>query len=296
MRARVDLDVSHTRTELVAAHLHVLGAVGVWERPGVLVAWFDDVPESVRSEPAWRVAGLPDELRPDLLRWGDGADWERDWQAEWKATVGPVRAGRFVVVPSWLAESHRPADDERTLVLDPGRSFGSGHHATTILCLELLDELDLAGVDLLDVGCGTGILAIAAATRGARVRAVDIDPEAVEMTLANAAANGVHVDAEVGTATRLGRPATVVVANLVTDTVVAAAGELVGATSRTLVVSGITAEREDRALRALTAVGARVREIRRREGWIAARLGVGEGTGPVTDPGVADGAGPVTDR
>jgi ribosomal protein L11 methyltransferase len=248
---RYELPVAPDEVELRTAQLWAAGALGVWQRPGAVAAWFpaDDAP--VPAGGRWQ-------LEPD-----------RDWQAEWKATIGPVHAGRTVIVPSWLADDHQPAEGELTLVLDPGRAFGSGHHATTTLCLELLDGLDLADRTVADVGCGTGVLAIAAAARGARVLAVDLDPDAVEVTLDNAERNGVTLEACVGSVDLLRPPVDVVVANLVTDVIVALAGELVAATGTTLLVSGITAERQERAAAALRAAGLTIDASRERDGWVA---------------------------
>jgi ribosomal protein L11 methyltransferase len=247
---RFVLPVDVADREVAAARLLALGALGVWERPGEVVAWFDRRPADVPGAGRW-------ELEPD-----------RDWQAEWKASVRPVRAGRVAVVPTWLADEHRPGPDELTLVLDPGRAFGSGHHATTSLCLELLDERDLTGSTVADVGCGSGVLAIAAARRGATVTAVDIDPAAVEVTRENAGRNGVDLDVRRGSVEVLDGPVDLLVANLLTDTVASLAGDLAAA-GREFIVSGITAERRDVALDALRAAGVSLSEPRERDGWIA---------------------------
>jgi ribosomal protein L11 methyltransferase len=260
---RYELPVRPDEVELRTAQLWAAGALGVWQRPGILTAWFHGSTAPVPDGGIWA-------LEPD-----------RDWQAEWKATIGPVHAGRITIVPSWLADDHAARDDELTLVLDPGRAFGSGHHATTTLCLELLDELDLDGRTLVDVGCGTGILAIAAAARGAQVLAVDIDPEAVEVTAVNAAGNAVEVETRVGSVDVVESRVDVVVANLVTDVVVALAPQLVAATAAHLVASGITVERQGRALAALRDAGLRIDEVRERDGWV-----VVHGT-----PTLAEGAG-----
>jgi ribosomal protein L11 methyltransferase len=260
---RYELPVRPDEVELRTAQLWAAGALGVWQRPGTLAAWFHGATAPVPDGGTWA-------LEPD-----------RDWQAEWKATIGPVHAGRITIVPSWLADDHAARDDQLTLVLDPGRAFGSGHHATTTLCLELLDELDLDGRTLVDVGCGTGILAIAAAARGAQVLAVDIDPEAVEVTAINAADNGVEVETRVGSIDVVDGPVDVVVANLVTDVVVALAPQLVTATRRHLVASGITAERQERALAALRDAGLRIDEVRERDGWVVVH----------GSPTLAEGAG-----
>jgi len=268
---RVEIPVQPARREVVAAHLWRLGASGVWERPGVTIAWFP-APGPDLTTASSSVA----EFAPDAVT--VSVEVDRDWQAEWKATIAPIRAGRFMVVPTWLVDGHEPAADELTLVLDPGRAFGTGHHATTALCLELLDERDLAGHlagrTVADVGCGSGILAIAAAARGARVEAVDIDADAVRVTRENTRRNDVEVVVATGSVDALRAPADLVVANLVTDIVIALADDLVQASRGGLIVSGITEERREDAIGALTAAGAELEEVRSRDGWIAARLSV----------------------
>ena len=256
---RAEVHVDPADVELASAGCWAAGAQGVWDRGGgELTAWF--------PAPA-DLAGLPG-LADAAVAWH--AEEPRDWQAAWKATIAPVRAGSTVVVPSWLADDHAAEPGELTLVLDPGQAFGTGHHATTTLCLEALERLDLAGASVADVGCGTGVLAIAAARRGAGpVLAVDLDPDAVEVTRANAARNHAEVEACSGSVDALPGPVDVVVANLVTDTLVGLAPALVAATRHTLVVSGIDAQRQDVVVAALTAAGARVVTVEERDGWAA---------------------------
>jgi ribosomal protein L11 methyltransferase len=133
-----------------------------------------------------------------------------------------VRIGPLWIGPPW---EDAPADAV-PVVIDPGRAFGTGAHATTRLCLELLLETRRGA--LLDVGCGSGVLAIAAARVGfAPVLAVDHDPQAVEATLANAAANGVTIEARRADALRDAHPvADVVVANVALEPVEAFAPRL----------------------------------------------------------------------
>ena len=114
-----------------------------------------------------------------------------------------MRVGPLWVGPPW----EQPDGDAIPVVIDPGRAFGTGAHATTRLCLELL--LDVPRGSLLDAGCGSGVLSIAAAKLGFDpVHAVDLDPQAIEATMRNAAANGVAVDARVADAADSALPET----------------------------------------------------------------------------------------
>ena len=120
------------------------------------------------------------------------------WEDGWRAFHHGVPIGRLWVGPPW----EKPPLDAVAVVIDPGRAFGTGAHATTRLCLELLQEVE--PTSLLDVGCGSGVLSVAAAKLGfAPVNAVDIDAVALETTRINADANGVVL--EVGTELRTSR-------------------------------------------------------------------------------------------
>lgn len=115
---------------------------------------------------------------------------DRDWEREWLRNFGPMRFGeRLWVCPTG---SHPDEDDAIIVGLDPGLAFGTGTHATTAMCLEWLDSLDPQGNTLLDYGCGSGVLAIAALKLGFdRAHAMDIDPQAVLATRRNAEQNNV---------------------------------------------------------------------------------------------------------
>jgi ribosomal protein L11 methyltransferase len=131
------------------------------------------------------------------------------WEDGWRAFHHGIQVGRLWVGPPW----EEPPVDTLAVVIDPGRAFGTGAHATTRLCLELLQEAQ--PTSLLDVGCGSGVLSVAAAKLGfAPVHALDLDDVALETTRANAAANGVAVG--IGTEPK---PAGLAVMNIALDVV-----------------------------------------------------------------------------
>jgi ribosomal protein L11 methyltransferase len=142
-------------------------------------------------------------------------DVEGGWEQRWKRFHQPVRIGPLWIGPPWES----PPTGSTGVTIDPGRAFGTGSHATTRLCLELL--MTLPRGSLLDVGCGSGVVAIAGAKLGfAPVKAVDSDPEAIDATRRNASANGVDLDLAVVDAVAMDTPsADVAVANIALDIV-----------------------------------------------------------------------------
>jgi ribosomal protein L11 methyltransferase len=182
-----------------------------------------------------------------------------DWAERWRTFHRPARAGPFWIGPSWEGAP----DDAIAIVIDPGLAFGTGAHATTRLCLELLAEVPPGS--LLDAGCGSGVLSIAAAKLGfSPVHAVDDDPFAVETTIQNAKVNGVDVAANAGDVTLFALPIVDVgVANIALDTVELLAARL---DAGELVVSGYL-ERDIPTTPGWTHVARRTHD-----GWAADRL------------------------
>lgn len=161
------------------------GATPLWRATGV-VALFEQDSDVEAVIAAVRAAWAPRELPA----WRVEALEDREWSREWMDTYRPMSFGeRLWIVPSW---SEAPEAQAVNILLDPGLAFGTGTHPTTRLCLEWLDQHVPADAQVVDYGCGSGILAIAAAKLGAsRVWAVDNDPQALLATRDNAARNGV---------------------------------------------------------------------------------------------------------
>ncbi len=221
------MDTAATDTAATLAHAVLEPAPGetpLW-RKVALVALFaqGSRAEDVRAALAAAAADVRlDPVPVVALRTLADAAWERVWMEDFR----PMRFGpRFVVSPHHLARPDGAliAPDDVVLALDPGLAFGTGTHATTAQCLEWLGRdtrrtsTPFAGRTLIDYGCGSGVLGIAALLLGAeRVRAVDIDPQALEATLANARANGVADRLDVGLPDMLdgARAADVLVANI----------------------------------------------------------------------------------
>jgi ribosomal protein L11 methyltransferase len=202
---------------------------------------------------------------------------EADWAEAWKAHFPVMRIGRRIVIkPTW--RDHVAAPDDVILDLDPGMAFGTGLHPTTRLCLAAIEHVAerglLTGARALDVGCGSGILAIAAAKLGAAsVLGVDTDPIASEATAANAARNGLEdrIAARDGSLPSGEPPYDVVLANLIASVLIALAGQLHAELrpGGTLVSSGIFIDREAEVRAAFEAAGLRVTRRTAEGEWIA---------------------------
>ena len=168
---------------------------------------------------------------PELPEFRTEVIADRPWAREWLKDFAPMRFGRRLwIVPG---DAPDPADDAVIVRLDPGLAFGTGTHATTALCLTWLDGLDIVDKTLLDFGCGSGILSIAALQLGAaRADAVDIDLQAVTATRQNARRNGVGDRIKVDTAiSAAAGPFDIVVANILSLTLIDHAESIIAATA-----------------------------------------------------------------
>ena len=197
--------------EVLADRLWQLGATAVAEEGPTLVAGFADETRA-RAAARWLSAtGAEGRLIPD-----DGA-----WRSAWRAFAPDVVVGPLTIrivdraAGGGVSEADATDGAEGVLTIDPGDSFGSGHHPTTRQCLRAVVRLAGPGVSVLDVGTGSGILAVAAAAKGAeRVVAVDVDPLAARRAAGNATANGLRVAVACGTMAGIRDRFDVVVANL----------------------------------------------------------------------------------
>ena len=203
---------------------------------------------------------------------------DEDWARRSQASLTAIRVGRIIVAPPWDPSdpgSRIPDPDVIRIVIDPSTGFGTGHHASTRLCLELLQTHNLAGARAIDVGTGSGVLAIAALKLGAaHVIAIDHDPEALQNARHNVATNGATdaitiVEADLSTAAL--PPADVVIANL-TGAILqrhATALRQLLTPDGTLIASGFTRDEQDDVARAFRADAP---DAVHEDEWVAIRI------------------------
>ncbi len=250
------------------------GTTPLWNET-ILTGLYDDLEglqdmlERLAAAWAERMPGEPcPEIEHELVA-------DRDWEREWMEDFQPLRMGqRLWIVPSWHAP---PEPDAVNLHLDPGLAFGTGTHPTTAMCLEWLDALALEGgldgVEVLDVGCGSGILAIAALKLGAATATgTDIDPQALQASRDNAERNDIAAEAFTlcyPEQLAADRRFPVVVANILAGPLVALAPTIAGhvAPGGRLALSGILANQADEVLDAYQALGLRMEDPELRDGW-----------------------------
>ncbi len=195
---------------------------------------------------------------------------DRDWLAEWKKSWQPVEVGRFIIAPPWSEVTH--TGGRIVIRIEPGMAFGTGTHETTRLCLKAIEKY-FRGGSFLDVGTGTGILAIAAAKMfpDSRVEAYDTDTDAVEIARENAGLNGVGdaIAFRAGSVDEETTSADMVCANLTAPVIADLLPSLLGATCGRLVLSGILDTQSDLVESRLLELGATSFEIESDGEWIA---------------------------
>ena len=234
-----------------------------------ITGYFEGVPdrERVRQElfEALKIYELPSSSVRDMnVREVE----QRDWLEEWKKNWQPVEIGRFIVAPPWSNVDEQP--DSLIIRIEPGMAFGTGTHETTRLCLNAIQQ-HYAGGSFLDVGTGTGILAIAAAKLfpQAHIEACDTDADAIAIARENAAANGVLIDFRVGSVDESTASADLVCANLTADVITPLLKTLVGLSCGKLILSGILETQVEMVQAGLHACGIDQFEVAQDGEWVA---------------------------
>jgi ribosomal protein L11 methyltransferase len=255
---------------------HVRGA---WEDQGVThLYWARD---HWSGDQLGQVRAALDQLDPSGQSSGTihvGDLPHQDWNRQWAQSVKPLRVGRRLVIrPSWETASLLSGDLD--IILDPKQAFGTGHHATTRMLLEWLEELIHGGEMVLDVGSGSGILAMAALRLGARSAVgVEIDPVAVDCAQECASQNAFGAELELicGTLSdvAVGTRPDLVVANIDRQTLLLLADELAayGVAGSRLFFSGLLVEQVDEVMTRYAASGLYPVHRREQEGWVALEL------------------------
>ena len=276
--ARISVVTTHEGADLIANILMELGAAGTEiDDPSLVNEYIDaglwdytDLPRAEDTETVTVPAYLPEDARLEssLLALAEriaalrhagatlGAGTishsfvaDEDWAETWKAYIHTEKIGeRIVVRPTW--EEYTPSADEIVIELDPGAAFGTGAHATTAMCLRWLEHLVSPGMRVYDVGCGSGILAVAAAKLGAgEVIAMDYDPVAVSVAEENIRQNNVHnvvaCESDLLSTCEGAAPAELITANIIADVIVRLFAQLDRhlALGGTLLASGIIDDR-----------------------------------------------------
>ncbi|QHT60277.1 50S ribosomal protein L11 methyltransferase [Paenibacillus lycopersici] len=262
------------------------------EGQAVIKGYFSELDADVDALLA-ELPGRIDELREFDIDPGEytittGLVDEEDWANEWKQYFKPIRVSeRLTIKPTW--EDYEPAPGERIIELDPGMAFGTGTHPTTALCLRTLDSVVKGGEEVIDVGTGSGILAIGAMLLGAsRVLALDLDPIAVSSATENSRLNNLQDDIQVhlsdllgvlnngeegcgGTELNVTVPVDLVIANILAEIILLFIDDVYAALKPggTYIASGIFKNKEDAVAEGLEAAGFAIVDRQRDQDWIA---------------------------
>ena len=243
-------------------------------------AWYEDNPafpallETIRNKLSELSASAAEGQDFGTLRLDTSTVNDQAWTDIWKKYFKPFHASEHVVIkPTW--ESFSPSESDHVIEIDPGMAFGSGTHETTGMCLSILEEVIHGGEDIIDVGTGSGILAIGAAKLGAgHVLAIDIDPDAVKVARENILHNGVDSIVSVRQGNLLERVSDVCdicVANIIADVIISFAAPLVNhiRPGGLFVCSGIVNTRSGDVAEALTDAGYKMLKKETKGDWTA---------------------------
>lgn len=287
-RAVEAIEFALNEIETIGSEIHLPGVQGP---QGVIcvTGYFHQKPDegtlNTQLAEALRIYGFSDDSIKNIA-WREVE--EKDWLAEWKKHWRPTTVGRFVIAPPWSDV----ADMERIVIrIEPNMAFGTGTHETTQLCLKAIDDNYSANMSLLDVGTGTGILAIAAAKLAtestentekkshyevsvpsvAKFLACDTDVDSIKIALENASLNAVgdKIELVVGSVTRETSKFDFVCANLTLDVIAPLLPLLIGKAQRLLLLSGILAEQEDGVTKELGKLEITDFDIGRSGEWIS---------------------------
>ena len=201
---------------------------------------------------------------------------DNDWVESWKENYKPIHASRVTIVPEWI--DYAPAEGEYIVKIDPGMAFGTGEHESTKMCLNLLQALGVEDKSVIDIGTGSGILALASAKLGAKfVEAYDIDDNAVKSAKSNAILNGLADKLKVDNANLLDKTSgkfDIVLANITADVLITLSATLGDYMKNdgVVIISGIILKREDDVKKAFIKAGFVIQERVNMGEWVAFKL------------------------
>ncbi len=271
----LNVDIEPSAREAVEYALMEAGALGtVTHDPSDglmrIVGYFETVPdrEQIRTEllEALRIYNLPSSSVREM---NVEAVADRDWLEEWKKNWQPVVVGRFIIAPPWSELDLVP--NQLVIRIEPGMAFGTGTHETTRLCLTAIEK-HFRGRSFLDVGTGTGILAIAAAKLhpDAHLEACDVDEDAVAIAQENARVNGVsdQIEFHVGSVDDSSQSADLVCANLTADVILSMLQTLLNLTCGKLILSGILETKLQSVIDGLNSLGVADVQVTQDGEWV----------------------------
>ncbi len=261
----LDITAPAESREALINLLHNSGCIGVVENESGLIAYFHDDTgiEKIADDVTSFRAILRDSGLPHAFSFNCSHMPDRDWNETWKNNIRPIDIGEsLAIIPPW----EKPAAGRVSLIIDPGMAFGTGHHETTRTCLGLIEKLsgEIRRDRCLDIGTGTGILAICAARMGFReIYGVDTDPLAIDAAKRNAGLNDcANIFISEGTISAATGVYDLIVSNLISETLIVIASEIASRLNKegTAILSGMLIGQEDEVIDAMLNAGLKFRE------------------------------------